>query len=301
MNRTKAGRLNVAKDVVKEAGKNFLMGIPAFRRWRLKRPRAGAFFTGTDEELERYAFLGLNLLQEYSGSVEGKHVCEIGAGDYLTSGLAILAAGAASYTVIDRFPGDYSGAIAKNWYQGIKDNWTRFYPQIPWTKDLHVADFPEKYFDRIELIREPIETARPNKKYDIVCSFQVGEHISDLESFAAINERLLKPDGAALHRVDFGPHDCWFWYEDPLTFLQIPNKMWHLTGSNRGTPNRFRHHEFISAFEKAGLTVEIAKIDRFDESSIDFEKLNKKFQPMPRESLLVGVAIYKLRPNQAAY
>ncbi|HEX9927111.1 MAG TPA: methyltransferase domain-containing protein [Pyrinomonadaceae bacterium] len=297
MDRTKSGRVNVAKDVFKEAGKNFLMGIPAFRRWRLKRPRAGAFFTGADEELERYAFLGLNLLQKYVGTVEGKHVCEIGAGDYLTSGLAILAAGAASYTVIDRFPGDYTGATAKDWYRGIEDNWSRFYPEIAWAKDLRAADFPEKYSDRIELIREPIETAKPGKKYDIVCSFQVGEHISNLESFAEINKRLLKPDGIALHRVDFGPHDCWFQYEDPLTFLQFPDNLWRLTGSNRGTPNRLRHHEFMNAFEKAGLAVEIAKIDYFEETSIDFTKLNKKFRQMPRESLLVGVVIYKLCNN----
>lgn len=295
MDRTKTGRLHVAKDVLKEAGKNFLMGIPAFRDWRLTRPRAGAFFTGADAELDRYAFSGLNLLLEYTGGVEGKDVCEIGAGDYLTSGLAILAAGAQSYTVIDRFPGDYTGAVAKKWYQGIEDNWARFYPEIPWSSDLRAADFPEKYAERLDLIREPIETAKPDKKYDIICSFQVGEHISNIDSFADINKRLLKPDGVALHRVDFGPHDCWFWYDDPLTFLQFPDNLWKMTGSNRGTPNRFRHHEFMSAFEKAGLAVEIAKIDRFDEASINFEKLHRKFQQMPRESLLVGAVIYLLR------
>jgi hypothetical protein len=53
----------------------------------------------------------------------------------------------------------------------------------------------------------------------------------------------------------------------------------------------------MSAFEKAGLAVEIAKIDYFEESSIDFTKLNKKFRQMPRESLLVGVVIYKLCNN----
>lgn len=295
MNRTKTGRVSIAKDIVKETGKNFLMGIPAFRRWRLTRPRAGAFFTGADEELERYAFSGLNMLDEYADGVRGKHVCEIGAGDYLTSGLAILAAGAASYGVIDRFPGDYTGAAAKKWYRGIEENWSRFYPEIDWAKNLRAADFPEKYDDRIELIRQPIETAQTDKRYDIVCSFQVGEHISDLNAFAEINKRLLKPDGTALHRIDFGPHGCWFYYRDPLTFLRFPDSLWHLSGSNRGAPNRFRHHEFVNAFEKAGLAVEVPKIERFDETAINFQNLNKRFRQMPREAILIGAAIYRLR------
>lgn len=295
MDGSKPLRYTFARDFLKEAAKNFLMGFPAVRKIRSRRPRAGAMFTGDDAELDRYAFLGLNLLQEYVGGVDGKDICELGPGDYLTSGLAILAAGASSYTVIDRFPGDYYGAIAKRWYQGIEESWPRFYPDIPWQSDLRAADFPEKYLDRLFMNREPIETAKTDRQYDVVCSFQVGEHVSNIDSFADLNKRLLKPGGVALHRVDFGPHDCWVTYDDPLTFLQFPDKLWNMTGSNRGTPNRFRHQEFMKAFERAGLNVEIVKLDYFDEKSIDFEKLGKRFQQMPRESLLVGTAIYLLR------
>lgn len=294
MQRTRAGFHRIAPDITKEVGKNFLMGIPAFRRWRLTRPRAGAFFTGDDAELERYAFLGLNFLRKYIGKIEGRRVLEIGAGDYLTSGLAMLAAGAASYGVIDRFPGEYEGATAKKWYQAIEENWARFYPDMPWAKDLKADDFPENYSDKLELVREPIETAATKKKYDIVCSFQVGEHISDINAYAEIHNRVMTENGVALHRVDFGPHDCWHLYSDPLTFLKFPDWLWKMSGSNRGTPNRFRHHEFVSAFERANLNVEAVYIDYWDEKTIDFKNLNSRFREMPRESLLIGTAIYKL-------
>ncbi|MDQ3042880.1 MAG: hypothetical protein M3R11_10965, partial [Acidobacteriota bacterium] len=84
MERNRTGTLNIYKDFLKETAKNVLMGNAAFQKWRAKRPRAGAYFTGSDEELERYAFLGLNLIKKYVGDIEGKSVCEIGAGDYLT-------------------------------------------------------------------------------------------------------------------------------------------------------------------------------------------------------------------------
>jgi hypothetical protein len=208
----------------------------------------------------------------------------------------MLAAGAARYAVIDRFPGDYTGETAKRWYRGIEDNWSRTFPEIKWAKNLRAEDFPEQYEDRLELIKQPIETARTDSQFDIVCSFQVGEHISNIDAFCEMNKRLLnEPDGVALHRVDFGPHDSWHPYYDPLTFLRFSDRAWKLTGSNRGAPNRFRHHEFMAAFERAGLAVEIAYSADFKEETIDFSRLHPRFQAMPRESILLGTAIYLLR------
>ena len=283
------------RDIIKEIGKNFLMGIPAFRKWRATRPRAGAHFTGSNEEIERYAFSGLNMLFEYVGSLKGKSILEIGAGDFLTSGLALMGAGAESYGVIDNFPGDYYGAEAKKWYRAIEEKWSQFYPDINWAEGLNAADFPEKYADRLELIAKPIETSSTKKRYDIICSFQVAEHISGIDAFAEMHNRLLKSDGVAVHRVDYGPHDCWFHYNDPLVYLQFSDSVWKLSGSNRGTPNRFRHHEFLAAFERANLEVEVPYIDNFKEQKIDFDNLHPRFKKMPRESLLIGTAVFVLR------
>ncbi len=295
MEKNKAGLHNIVVDYTKETAKNFLMGIPAFRRWRLRRPRSSGFFNGTDEHLSVYAFNGLNMLLNHVGDVRGRSILEIGAGDYLTSGFGMLAAGASYYGVIDRFPGDYSGEAAKAWYKGMEEAWPRFYPDIPWAEGLRAEDFPDAYGHQLELIREPIETARASRQYDYICSFQVGEHISDLDVFADVNYRLMKPGGAAVHRVDFGPHDCWHYYRDPLTFLRFSDRMWDLTGSNRGTPNRRRHHEFVAAFERAGLSVEVPVLESFKEDIVDFSSLNPRFKTMSREDVLVGTAVYVLR------
>lgn len=294
MERTKTGLANIFRDLATETAKNILMGFPAVRRNRLTRPRTAASYSDTDEFLKNYAFSSLNLLLEHTGDLTGKSVCEIGAGDFLTSGLSILAAGASNYAVIDRFPGDYFGDDAKYWYQKIEENWTKFYPGRIWDETLDGKNFPENAQDRLELINEPIETAQTNQKFDIVCSFQVGEHISDINAFAEVHQRLLKPGGVGLHRIDFGPHGCWSLYRDPTTFLRFPDFVWEQTGSNRGTPNRRRHHEFVSAFERANLNVKIALIEHIDEKAINFKRLDKKFRAMPRDSMLVGTGIYLL-------
>ena len=269
------------------------------RRWRLARPRTGFSYGGTDAELENYAFFGLNLLLKYVGNLNGKDICEIGPGDNLASGFAMLAAGAASYTVIDRFPGNYTSLGAKSWYTGIQQNWSRFYPDIPFGDgNLQAENFPEAYSTQVELIDRAIEDFEPVKRYDIVCSFQVAEHVSDINAFASNHLKLLKPDGVALHRVDFSAHDLWANYRNPLTFLEFPDWLWNLTGSNRGSPNRRRHHEFCQAFEQAGLTYEEAYLNSFTTDQVDVSRLNHKFKKMPQESVLVGTAIYKLRVAQ---
>ena len=294
MERDKTGKINIALDLARETLKNVLMGSAAVRRWRLKRPRSATAHSNTDEFLKQYAFGSLDLLLEYAVDLRGKSVCEIGPGDYLTSGLAILASGSSKYCAIDRFPGNYFSETAKGWYREIEKNWSRFYPNMPWDKSLVADQFPENNAHRLELLGEALETANATQKYDLVCSFQVGEHVSDIDAFAEIHNRVLNNGGIGLHRIDFGPHDCWFSYRDPGVFLRFSDRVWRLTGSNRGAPNRKRHHEFLEAFERAKLNVEILFTANFDRSAMDLEKLNKKFLKMPMESVLTGTAIYRL-------
>lgn len=300
----KSGRQSAKRwivlDVIKETVKNVAMGVPAIRAWRLKRPRAGALFTGDSEELERYAFFPTRNLLEVLGDVNGLEIVEIGPGDFLTSGLSLLAAGAKSYTVVDRFVGDYEKPEAKVWYKGIRSAWPQSFPKHPWPEYLKPEDFPESYRDCIEVLDGTIEHAQSMRRYDVVCSYQVGEHVNDIDEFARANARLLNPNGVAVHRVDFGPHDCWSLYPDPLTFLRFPNWLWTCMGSNRGTPNRRRHHEFRRAFENAGLKVEIVSVDHFAAGIVDVPRLRKQFRDMPQDSIAIGTAIYvcRLRSEQ---
>jgi hypothetical protein len=294
MERNRTGQLNVAKDLAVQIAKNLLMGSAAVRRWRLKRPKTATTYSNTDEFLKNYAFGSLDLILEHTGGLDGKSVCEIGPGDYLTSGLSILAASASRYCVIDRFPGDYFGEAAKYWYSAIAENWDKYYPDLSWNETINAHGFPENAQDRLELIGDALEIAQPSQRYDLICSFQVAEHLTDIDAFAEVHNRTLNDGGIGLHRVDFGPHDCWFSYRDPGVFLRFSDRVWQLTGSNRGVPNRKRHHEFLAAFERANLNVDVLFLDYFDKSLMVLEKLNNKFLQMPMDSVLTGTAVYRL-------
>jgi len=288
---SKHDRIAAVADVSGEIIKNAAMKMPVIRRWRLGQPRAGVRFTGKDSELQRYAFQSLTVLEQITGKLQGKSVCEIGPGDFLTSGMALLAAGADSYMVIDRFAGDYNCLEGREWYLGIQAAWPRIYPEIPWPGWLDATRFPEAYPERVRTSAVRIESAKDIGTFDIVCSFQVGEHVSDVEKFARSTAMLLKPGGIAVHRIDFGPHGVWRSYRDPLTFLRIPEPVWQAMGSARGTPNRRRVDEVVAAFRAAGLSVHLTGIERYPQSALDLARLPARFRQMPPESVLTKTVV----------
>lgn len=280
----------IALHASREVSKNIAMAIPTVRKWRLNRPRAGVAYTGSVAQLERYAFQSLDVLQEHAGDVAGRSIIEIGPGDLLTSGLALLAAGATSYTSVDRFVGDYSRAEGKQWYAAVQQAWSERYPQKPWPNWLQASDFPEAYPDRVKSHDIPVEQADASFAADLVCSFQVGEHVSDIRAFARATANMLHPGGIAVHRVDFGPHDVWRSYADPLTFLRFSDVLWRAMGSARGIPNRYRAHEMIAAFRDVGLAVEVRGVERYSADNVDLKKVHPRFRQMPVEDVLVKTA-----------
>lgn len=287
--------MRVVIDVSSEIAKNLAMSLPWVRAWRLKRPRAGVSYTGSLAELDRFAFLGLDLLIERLGPLAGRSVVELGPGDLLTSGLSILAAGAARYAAVDRFAGDYAGGEGRKWYAAIEANWAAKYPAIPWPAWLTADAFPHGYPDRVTSLEFGVERVPDIGQFDIVCSFQVGEHVSDIASFANVTKAMMTRAGVAVHRVDFGPHGAWEKYSDPLTFLRLPDLAWRLMGSARGIPNRRRVHEFVDAFHAVGLSVELHDLEVYESARIDRAKLNRRFRAMPPESVRTRTALFVCR------
>lgn len=286
---------SIARDVLREIFANAVMGIAPVREWRINRPRAGTAFTGDVKLLDRYAFQALRGIERYVGNLEGKTVVEFGPGDTLSAGLAILAAGATRYATLDRFVPDYSRPAAKRWYAGVRTAWASAFPDRPWPENLDPERFPEDYPTLVGHILGSVEEASAESRFHVVSSWQVGEHVLDVSAFASLTARLLLPGGVAVHRVDFGPHDCWRSYDDPLTFLRIPSPVWNAMGRNRGLPNRVRHHEFMRAWEGAGLAVECSDVTKFEPSDIKFDRVRPPYREASRDSLLVRDVVYLCR------
>src|ERR1035437_1247100 len=285
------------RDVCGELAKNMAMGLPPVRKWRIARDRTATSYSLNSElRLERYAFQALRSLHRILGNTKGLRILEIGPGDNIGSGLCLLAAGAASYTAVERFAPDYSADSAKAWYRSIQEAWPQTFRDWPWPDDIDWRQFPEA-FSRVRVLPGDIEALDIADRFDVVCSFQVLEHVKEIGAFARQNARLLGPGGVGVHRVHFGPHDCWEPYPDPLTFLRFPDWLWHLMGSNRATPNRHRFHEWNAAFENVGLAAAVIATDAVAEDRVKHSSLAARFRQMPKESLDIMSAIYVCRAS----
>lgn len=242
--------------ITRECIANGMMGMPLIRNWRVRRGRTMS--ANTDDQVKK-------ILDQFDFHIESigwecvrdKTVIEIGPGDAIPLGLLFLGAGAKQYVVVDRFLGNVSNASAKHLYralieaapeklhQGWQEKGLDPY-QYPW---LEAADSSP----RIKLIPKSIEETdlEESDRGDIIVSFNVIEHLSDVTHAFGKMAEILKPGGSMLHRVDYGPHG--YGQENPLKFLTLSSRVWRLMGSNRGWPNRLRHSQVVQALENSGF------------------------------------------------
>ena len=246
--------IDVAPRALIEIAKNFAMKVPVIRRVRTKIGRTSG--SPVKENLHRYVYDLIDKIQRSCGSMRGKSILEIGPGDHLATGLAMIALGAKSYSVLDRFPGDYKSEDALSWYRLLRDNWK--YGE--WPSDLDVENWLSS--ENLTIYSASAEDFSPPCEFDIVCSYAVGEHVSDVKSFAKLNKNCISKTGVGLHIIDFGGHQ-WDRFGDPFLFMKFPDFIWNLMGSARGEPNRVRFAPYLRYLKDAGLQVDSVEVQYF--------------------------------------
>lgn len=246
--------ISLTPRVCVEIAKNYAMKIPSIRRLRTKLGRTSG--APAKENLHRYVYDLVEKVEQIANGVRDKSILEIGPGDHLATGLAMLALGAKSYSVLDRFPGDYEGESSQQWYRLLRQNWK--FPN--WSEQVNINDWLTS--GKVNIYKTSAENFNPTEKYDIVCSYAVGEHLSDIRSFAQLNKRCIANDGVGIHCIDFGGHQ-WDRYGDPFLFLKFPDLVWNLMGSARGEPNRVRFAPYMRFFKEANLEVSTNDIKYF--------------------------------------
>jgi SAM-dependent methyltransferase len=101
-------------------------------------------------------------------------------------------------------------------------------------------------------------TGLPAGSVDFVTSTSTLEHIpeDDLVPLLAECRRLLRPDGAVSSRIDLSDHFSHFDHSlSPYNYLRYSDRTWRLVNSELLHQNRLRRSDYVSVFERAGLTV----------------------------------------------
>jgi SAM-dependent methyltransferase len=288
--------------------RNLLMAFPPLARWRTRRGRTAERGAVDAAYLHRYAYEPYEMLLAALGvsALAGRRVGEIGPGDHVPAALLLLAAGARDYTAFDRFPGDVAGARAKQLYGALARDLAAAHPGLAAglrERGIDAARFPDAYPELVRFVHGPIESLHDavSPGLDVLFSYNVVEHLSDVAALARASERLLAPRGVAVHRVDFGPHDVWFARGSDLEWLTIPDTVWRWMGSRRGAPNRLRYHEVVEQLARPGLRVEARVLERFDEAALRAAQptLARRFRAMPLDSLRVKTALILCRKERA--
>ena len=293
------------RHVLREIIANIAMGVPWIRARRVKHGRT----TSTDLQAQaklicdQFVFFQSTL----GAKLQGANILEVGPGDAAPHALLLLGAGAARYVALDRFLVDTTAPGALEIYEAVLARARAIGLTLP-KLDPAVSDRESiaAWFRGTDDIRILPLAAEGNladavSGLDIVLSFNVLEHLLDIPLAAANLAKVLKPDGVMLHRIDYGPHDVWRSYSNPLTFLIVPNWLWRLMGSNRGYPNRARHADLLEALERNDFKIH----QRVTHSASDAEvtelgaALKKKYPGRePRQIAVLSAEVYCTRGLQ---
>ena len=192
----------------------------------------------TQEVFEDYLCYG-NLSLE---KIKGLRVLELGPGEHLGVALLFAAYGAEKVVCLDKFRFLHEASFQQELYQFLRAT-------LP-SECLAAYDAAleglqqaggviEAYFDApMEAFPSELLEGKP---FDLLLSRVVLEYSKLIEETFAQMDRVLKPGGMMLHKIDMRD-DGLFTGEGlhPLTFLTIPSAMYRLMTGSSYRPNRWR-------------------------------------------------------------
>lgn len=201
------------------------------QRWRLKRALgipdracSPVLDSGLEQAVDRYRRICRTLLAALPNatSIQGSFVAEIGCGDCLAAADMMLGLGAKHVHLVEHQAMPITELHQKALQMSLV-------PDLPNRAEIltpggNLVLNPEKATLHTGLL-ENISLPAP---VDLIYSFDVLEHVEDLNAFFSCCQRSLKPGGLALHKFDLSGHE---FFEDPippLDFQTYPNWLFQL-------------------------------------------------------------------------
>ncbi|CAN5434531.1 hypothetical protein BH10ACT11_BH10ACT11_09240 [soil metagenome] len=196
------------------------------------------------------------------GDLEGATVLELGPGDSLGVALRFVAAGARRIVCVERYRVWQNPAHQREIYEEL----IRRLPPEQRSRTESAIEFGDAgvSFDPavIELVEGPgaegLDGLLALGSVDLIVSRAVLEYVPEIERSLHQQARLLSDDGMIAHKIDLRDHGLFTSAgHHPLTFLEIPERLYRAMSTNTGMPNRWRASEYADALESLGLEVDV--------------------------------------------
>ena len=227
-------------------------------RWRLKRllgipdkPSTNVLNSGITSAVSRYRRICQTLLDNLPDRriLQDAVAGEIGCGDCLAAADMMLGLGAKHVHLVDSIPMNVKEQHREALMPLIND------PSLPNRGDILAhGDPPRLNHERVTFHEGRLENIRLPESVDFLYSFDVLEHVEDLNGFFAYCSEVVRPGGLMMHKFDLSGHGQ---FEDPmppLDFQTLPRWLYELAFPkyNRAVGNFA--DQFIRVMEDHGFT-----------------------------------------------
>jgi len=227
-------------------------------RWRIKqllgikvKPHTDVLSSGLDSAVARYRRICETLLSNLPDRsiIRDAVVSEIGCGDCLAAADMMLGMGAKHVHLVEFIPMVVTEEHSKALAPLVAD------VALPNNGSVLADGLPTRLNDSLVTFHEGfLENTRIPEPVDFLYSFDVLEHVEDLDGFFSYCGEVVKPGGTMMHKFDLSGHGE---FEDPmppLDFQTMPRWVYDLAFPkyNRAVGNFA--DQFFASSEKHGFT-----------------------------------------------
>jgi hypothetical protein len=225
--------------------------------------------------------------EQFKECLRGKVILEYGPGDILGVALLMYAHGAERVCCVDRFPLSRLSSKNIDVYKHLLDsleNGERKRADNAFKERGDPASGFRADAIAYRITKDGLSGA--SKKYDLIISRAVLEHVNDIKETMLDIQRSMKTGGVSIHQVDLRSHGL-DRYTD-FDFLTWPDTIYKLMYSHKGFPNRWRVDKYREVAASANLRVrDLRPTGRLEQKQIDIviPKLAKTFRRVTPEEL----------------
>jgi len=171
--------------------------------------------SGLDSAVKRHLRICETLLKHLpeKHQIEGRVVAEIGCGDCLAAADMMLGLGASHVHLVE-YHRIHVTSLHREILKPLIES-----PKVPNRGEiLTVKDPPTLNPEKATAHQGLLENLQIKEQIDFVYSFDVVEHVEDLDGFFGCCSRMLRPGGLSLHKFDLSGHE---FFEDPMPPLDF--------------------------------------------------------------------------------